>query len=119
MKRYGLRTLRATGVWALIGVVALLLGIWFQPSYQSLCDAMLEGTAPTPCDPVSKTAMASYFLIFLGVISLVVAPIVLSLLAEMRSEGDTRIPAWRAMRYGLLVGALYIVAGVALYVLFV
>ncbi len=95
--------------------MAFLLGVWFQPSYLPLCEVLHD---PFPCSPVSKLAVGSYSVIILGVISLIAAPILLSLRAEVRTEGNTRRPVWRATNYGLLVGLLYLAAGVVAYVAF-
>ena len=106
----------AVGLWLLVGVVAALLGIWFRRFFQPLCENMFEGWSSTSCEPPSRAGMAGYALIILGVGSLIVAPIVLSIWTEARTEGDTRKPVRRAANYGLLVAFFHMAVGAAVHV---
>lgn len=105
---------RAVGIWALIGLAAVLLAVLFQPQYLPLCEQVNDGYS---CGPVSKPVMAGYFLVALGVIAVMVAPIVLGLRAKTKTDERSSQAVWRATNYGLLVGFLYVGAGALLLVL--
>jgi uncharacterized membrane protein len=98
----------------LIGLAAVLLGVLFQPQYLPLCERVNDGYT---CSPISKPVMAGYFLVMLGVIAVMLAPIVLALRAEARTNERSSQATWRAMNYGLLAGFLFVGAGVLLLVL--
>jgi hypothetical protein len=105
---------RVVGIWVLFGLAAILLAMLFQPEYLPLCEQVNDGNA---CSPVSKPVMAGYFLVALGVIAVILAPVLLALRAEARTDERSSQGAWRAMNYGILAGFLFVGVGVLLLVL--
>jgi hypothetical protein len=90
-----------------------LLARLFQPHYLSLCNR-INARPGVDCSPVSEQAMIGFFTIGLGLVTLVIVPIVASLIHLLRHGPDwemARGTETAQTNLPILAGFIYLAAG--------
>lgn len=94
-------------------LAAALLARLFQPHYLSLCNR-INAQRGVDCSPVSVQAMIGFFVIGLGIVTLVIVPIIASLIHLIRHGPDWEMPRGTETaqtNLPILAGLIYLVAG--------